>query len=60
MLSTFQQLIIEKKRCCIVAFQASVAFHIETVIWFALQIMHGFYMESYTGLKWDKRKYSLP
>ena len=35
-------------------------FHIEIVIWFALQIMPGFYVESYTGLKWVKREYSLP
>ena len=60
MLSTFEKVIIEKKRCCIVVFQPSVVFHIETVIWFALQIMPGFYMESYTGLKWVKREYSLP
>ena len=45
---------------CIVVFQLSVVFHTETVIWFALQIMPGFYMESYTGLKWVKREYSLP
>ena len=44
--------------CCISAY--SVLFHIETVIWFALQIMPGFYMEWYTGLKWVKREYSLP
>ena len=30
-------------------FQPSVVFHVETVIWFALQIMPGFYMESYIG-----------
>ena len=41
-------------------FQPSVVFHIETVIWFTLQIMPGFYMECYTGLKWVKREYSLP
>ena len=43
--------------CCI---SSSVVFHIELVIWFALQIMPGFYMESYTGLKWVKGEYSLP
>ena len=32
-------------------FQPSAVFHIETIIWFALQIMPGFYMECYTGLK---------
>ena len=41
-------------------FQPSIVFHIETVIWFTLQIMPGFYMECYTGLKWVKREYSLP
>ena len=41
-------------------FQPSVVFHIETVIWFTLQIMPGFYMECYTGLKWAEREYSLP
>ena len=41
-------------------FQPSVVFHIEAVIWFSLQIMPGFYMECYTGLKWVKREYSLP
>ena len=30
------------------------------VIWLSLQIMPGFYMECYTGLKWVKREYSLP
>ena len=30
------------------------------VIWFALQTMPGFYIESYAGLKWVKREYSLP
>ena len=39
-------------------FQPSAVFHIETVIWFALQIMPGCYMECYTGLKWVKREYS--
>ena len=39
---------------------AFVVFHIETVIWFTLQIMPGFYMECCTGLKWVKREYSLP
>ena len=53
-------MIIEKKRCCIFVFQPTVIFHIEIVIWFALQIMPGFYMESCTGLKWGKREYSLP
>ena len=38
-------------------FQPSVVFHIETV---KLQIMPGFYVEYYTGLKWVKREYSLP
>ena len=38
----------------------SVVFHVETVTWFALQIMPGFYMRRYTMLKWGKRKYSLP
>ena len=46
--------------CCIVVFQPSVVFHIETVIWFALQIMPGLYMESYTGQNCIKREYSLP
>lgn len=32
-------------------FQPSVIFHIETVIWVALQIIADFYMEFYTGLK---------
>ena len=41
-------------------FQPSAVFHIEIVIWFTLQIMPGFYMECYTGLKWAKREYSLP
>ena len=41
-------------------FQPSVVFYIETVIWFTLRIMPGFYMECYTGLKWVKREYSLP
>ena len=41
-------------------FQPIVIFNIKTVIWFALQIMPGFYMECYTGLKWVKREYSLP
>ena len=50
---------MEKKSCCIVVFQHSVIFHIEAVIWFALQIMPGFYMECYTGLNWVKREYSL-
>ena len=45
-------MIIEKKRCCIVVFQPIAVFHIETVVWFASQIMSGFYMECYTGLKW--------
>ena len=40
-------------------FQPSVVFHIESVIWFALEIMPDFYMEHYTGLKWIKRDYSL-
>ena len=40
-------------------FQPSVVFHIETAIWFALQIMPGFYLECYTGLKLVKRDYSL-
>ena len=31
-----------------------------TANWFAQQIMPGFYMESYTGLKRFKRKYPLP
>ena len=31
----------------------------ETVIWFAPQVMPGFYMECYAGLKWVKREYSL-
>ena len=35
-------------------------FHVETFIWFALQVMTGFYMECYTGVKWVKREYSLP
>ena len=60
MLSTFKQVIIEKKRSCIVVFQPNVVFHIETVIWFALQIAPGFYMENDTRLKWVKREYSLP
>ena len=30
-------------------FQSSVVFHIKAVIWFALHIMPGFYMECYTG-----------
>ena len=30
MLSTFERVIIEKKRCCIAVFQPSVVFHIET------------------------------
>ena len=51
---------IEKKRCCVVVFQPSVEFHIETAIWFALQIIPGFYMKFYTQLKWVKRKCSLP
>ena len=41
-------------------FQPSVAFCIETFIWFALQIMPGFYMECYTELKCVKREYSFP
>ena len=57
MLSSFEQVIIEKKRCYIAAFQPSVAFHIETVIWFALQIIPRFYMECLTWLKWVKRGY---
>ena len=32
----------------------------ETVIWFALQVIPGFCMECYAGLKWVKREYSLP
>ena len=53
-------MIIEKERCCIVVFQLSAVFHIETVICFALQMMPGFYMENYTGRKWVEREYSLP
>ena len=30
MLKTFQQVIIERKRCCIFVFQSSVVFHIES------------------------------
>ena len=56
MLSTFEQVIIEKKRCFIVVFQPSVVFHIEKVIWFALQIMPSFHMKCYTGLKQVKRE----
>ena len=41
-------------------FQHSVVFHIEVAIWFALQIMLGFYVECYIGLKWVKREYALP
>ena len=41
-------------------FQPSVVFHIEKVIWFTLQIMPGFHIECYTGLKWVKREYLLP
>ena len=41
-------------------FQHSVVFHIEVAIWFALQIMLGFYVECYSGLKWVKREYALP
>ena len=37
-----------------------MVFQIETAIWFALQILPGFYMECYTGLKWVKRENSLP
>ena len=48
-----------KKRCCIVVFQPSDVFHIETVISFALEIMPGFYIECYTGLELVKREYSL-
>ena len=59
MQSTFEHVIIERKRCCIVVFQPNVMFHIETVIWFVLQIMPGFYMECYPGLKWVKKEYSL-
>ena len=40
-------------------FQPSVIFHIETFIWFTLQIMPGFCMECYTRLKRVKREYSL-
>ena len=40
-------------------FSLSVVFHSETNIWSALQIMRGFYMECYTGLKLVKREYSL-
>ena len=39
------------------SFQPSIVFHIETVIWFALEIMPGLYIEYYTGLKWVKRVY---
>ena len=60
MLSTLHQVIIEKKKCCIVVFQSSVVFHIETDIWFVPEIVHGFYMECYTGLKLVWREYSLP
>ena len=41
----------ETKRCCINVFQTSVAFDIETVIWFSLQTMPCFYMECYTWFK---------
>ena len=41
-------------------FQSSVVFHTEIVIWFALQIRPGSYMERYTELRWDKRECSLP
>ena len=44
----------------IVVFQPSAVFQMEIVIWFALQIMPGFCMDCYTGLKWVKREYSLP
>ena len=30
MLSIFEEVIIEKKRCCIIVFQPSVLFHVET------------------------------
>ena len=33
------------------SFQPSVVFHIETLIWFTLQIMPNAYMEFYTSLK---------
>ena len=46
--------------CCILLFQPSVVFHTETAVWFAQQIMSGFYMECYTGLKWVKKEYLLP
>ena len=59
MQSTFEHVIIERKRCCIVVFQPNIIFHIETVIWFVLHIMPGFYMEYYPGLKWVKKEYSL-
>ena len=42
--------------CFIVVFQSSVVFHIEEFIWFALQSMPGFYLECYTGLKWNISK----
>ena len=34
-------------------------FQVETVIWFALEIMPAFYIECCTGLIWVKREYSL-
>ena len=43
----------------IVVFQLSVIFQIQTVAWFALQILPGFFMEYCTGLKWFKREYLL-
>ena len=42
--------------CFIVVFQSSVVFHTEEFIWFALQSMPGFYLEYYTGLKWNISK----
>ena len=43
----------------LINFSLSVVFHSETNIWSELQIMRGFYMECYTGLKLVKREYSL-
>ena len=51
MVSTFYEVFIEKKRCYAVVFQPKVVFHLETVIWFAPQIMRALCMECYTELK---------
>ena len=40
----------------VVLLHFSAVFYIETVIWFALKIMPGFYAECYTGLKWVERE----